>query len=142
MRLSAAAAILFTFMLAGCTTTGEPTQADLRATWESRNVAPTNYKGDILDYMRTYLNNPAGVRNAAITAPARKVIPGDPADRFTACVRYTAKNSTGAYGAQKTGVAVYANGRFDRFIETPVVVRDVCKEMAFAPFPELEQLKR
>jgi hypothetical protein len=145
MRRWAAAAVLLplTIMLAGCGTSGEPTQADLRATWEGRNVAPVNYKADILAYMRTYLNDPSGVRNAAVSAPARKVIPGDPADRFTSCVRYTAKTSTGQYGAQKTGFAVYANGKLDRFIETPVlVVREVCREAAFAPFPELQQLKR
>ena len=129
-------------VLAGCGTSGEPTQADLRATWESRNVPPIDYKGDILAYMRTYLNDPTGVRNAAVTAPARKVIPGDPADRFISCVRYTAKNSTGQYGAARTGFAVYANGKLDRFIETPVVVREVCREAAFEPFPELQQLKR
>ncbi len=144
MRRSAAAAVLLTLtiMLAGCGTTGEPTQADLRSTWESRNVPPTNYRADVVAYMRTYLNDPTGVRNAAISAPARKVIPGDPADRFVSCLRYTAKKSTGQYGAAKTGFAVYANGRFDRLIETPVIVREVCKEAAFEPFPELEQLKR
>lgn len=144
MRRCAAAAVLLSLMimLAGCGTSGEPTQADLRATWEARNVPPTNYKGDILAYMRTYLNDPTGVRNAGVTAPARKIIPGDPADRFISCVRYTAKTSTGQYGAQKIGFAVYANGKLDRFIETPVAVREVCREAVFEPFPELQQLKR
>ncbi len=144
MRRCAAPAglLILTVALAGCGTSGEPTQADLRATWESRNVSPTNYRDDILAYMRTYLNDPGGVRNAAVAAPARKVIPGDPADRFISCVRYTAKTSTGQYGAAKTGFAVYANGKLDRFIETPVVVREVCREAAFEPFPELERLQR
>ena len=144
MRRWAAGAVLLFLpnLLAACGTSGEPTQADLRATWEARNVAPANYKGDILAYMRTYLNDPAGVRNAAVAPPARKIIPGDPADRFISCVRYTAKTSSGQYGAGKIGFAVYANGKLDRFIETPVVVREVCREAAFAPFPELERLKR
>jgi len=144
MRRWAAAPVLIflPIMLAACGTSGEPTQADLRATWEARNVPPTNHKGDIVAYMRTYLNDPGGVRNAAVAAPARKVIPGDPADRFISCVRYTAKTSSGQYGAAKTGFAVYANGKLDRFIETPVVVREVCREAAFEPFPELERLQR
>ena len=144
MRRWAAALVLIflPIMLAACGTSGEPTQADLRATWEARNVPPTNHKGDIVAYMRTYLNDPGGVRNAAVAAPARKVIPGDPADRFISCVRYTAKTSSGQYGAAKTGFAVYANGKLDRFIETPVVVREVCREAAFEPFPELERLQR
>ena len=140
--VAAAGLLILTIGLAGCGTSGEPTQADLRATWESRNVSPTNYKGDIVAYMRTYLDDPGGVRNAAVATPARKVIPGDPADRFISCVRYTAKTSTGQYGAAKTGFAVYANGKLDRFIETPVVVREVCREAAFEPFPELERLQR
>ena len=142
-RWAAAAVLLFlAIMLAGCGTSGEPTQADLRATWDARNIPPVDHKGDIVAYMRSYLNDPAGVRNAAVAAPARKIIPGDPADRFISCVRYTAKTSTGQYGAAKTGFAVYANGKLDRFIETPVVVREVCREAAFEPFPELERLQR
>ena len=136
------AAVLLATMLAGCGTTGEPTQADLRATWEERNVAPVNYKADILAVMRTYLNDPTGVRNAGVTPPARKFLPGDPGDRFVSCLRFTAKDSTGKYAAAKTVIVVYANGKLDRVLDTPIVVREVCKEAAFEPFPELQQLKR
>src|SRR6478736_1481360 len=33
-------------------------------------------------------------------------------------------------------------GPGDRYIDTPKDVRELCKEVAFAPFPELERLSR
>src|SRR5215472_5019491 len=36
------------------------------------NVYPTNYKSDILAAMHAYLNNPTGIRDAAISEPTRK----------------------------------------------------------------------
>lgn len=125
----------------GCAASLEPTQADLKATWESRNVTPADYKSDILAFMRTYLNDPTNVRNAAITIPARKTMPGDPAERLVSCVRYSAKTSSGQYGATRVGAVVYVGGRLDRFVDTPIIVREVCKDAAFAPFPELQNMK-
>ena len=136
------AALLTMLPLAACGTPGEPTQADLRATWEARNVPPTDYKGDIVAFMRTYLNDPTGERNAGVTPPARKALPGDPGERFVSCLRYTAKKSTGQYAAPATIIVIYANGKLDRAIDTPAVVRDVCNDAVFEPFPELQRLVR
>jgi hypothetical protein len=136
------AAALIAIPLGACGTTGEPTQADLRATWEERNVQPVNYKADIVAVMRTYLNDPSGVRNAGVTPAARKFLPGDPGERYASCLRYTAKDSTGKYAAAKTVVVVYANGKLDRVLDPPAVAREVCKDAEFEPFRELEQLKR
>ena len=36
----------------------------------------------------------------------------------------------------------YVAGKLDRFFDTPRDVRELCKEVAFAPFPELERLTR
>ena len=46
----------------------------------------------------------------------------------------------GQYAATKTGVAVFTNGRLDRFIETPVVVQQICKDTEMIPFPELQRM--
>jgi hypothetical protein len=130
-------------MLAACGTINtEPTQAQLRDAWESTNVAPRDYKADILAFMRTYLNDPTNVRNAAVSAPARKTLPGDPGERIVSCLRYTAKKSDGTYAAPKTGIVVYGSGKLDRFIDTAKVVKVVCENAAFEPFPELGRLKR
>lgn len=139
MRVIAAIALFS--ILAACSTSLELSQADLRATWESRNVAPVDYKADIIAFMRTYLNDPTNVRNAGVTAPVRRTMPGDPGERLVSCVRYSAKNMNGQYGATRIGAVVYANGRLDRFVDTPIVVRDICKEVAFQPFVELQNMK-
>ena len=40
-----------------------------------------------------------------------------PPERYTVCVRYNAKDVDGRYpGIKKQGMAVYARGRFDRFV--------------------------
>jgi hypothetical protein len=137
--LSAIAALA---LLSACAGGIELSQSDLKAAWEARNVEPVTYKADIIAFMRTYLNDPTNVRNAGITAPVRKTMPGDPAERFVSCLRYSAKSSSGQYGATKTGAVVYAGGRLDRFIDTPVIVREVCKDAAFSPYPELQNIKR
>jgi hypothetical protein len=124
------------------TTDIEPTQGELRAAWESSNVAPVDYKTDILAFMRTYLNDPTRVRSAAVSAPLRKTLPGDPGERIVSCLRYNAKKSDGVYAGSKTGIVIYGSGKLDRFVEAPKIVRVVCEDAAFAPFPELERLTR
>jgi hypothetical protein len=130
-------------MLAACGTADlDPTPGQLRAAWERANVAPVDYKSDILAFMRTYLNDPTRVRNAAVSAPALKTVPGDPAERFVSCLRYNAKKSDGIYAGAKTGIVVYGAGKLDRFVETAKLVKVVCDDVALAPFPELERLTR
>ena len=139
LSLISAASLL---MLAACGTSIEPTQGQLRAAWENANVAPANYKGDILAFMRTYLNDPTHVRNAAVSAPTLKTVPGDPGERYVSCLRYNAKKSDGVYAGAKTGIVIYGSGKLDRFIEVPTLVKAVCDDVALAPFPELERLTR
>jgi hypothetical protein len=129
-------------LLAACGTSIEPTSGQLRAAWERANVPPVNYKGDILAFMRTYLNDPTHVRNAAVSAPTLKTVPGDPAERYVSCLRYNAKKSDGAYAGAKTGIVIYGSGKLDRFIEVPTLVKAVCDGVALAPFPEMERLTR
>jgi hypothetical protein len=129
-------------LLAGCATSGEPSQADLRAQWEAQNVPPTNYKADLIAFMRTYLNDPTGVRGASVSAPQRKTIGSDPGERYVACVRYDARKTDGAYAGMKTGAAVYVLGKLDRFIEIQLQTQAICKDVAYEPFPELQRLRR
>jgi hypothetical protein len=137
------AAFLFVLLLAGCGTSYvEPSQGELRAAWERANVPPANYKADIIAFMRTYLNDPTEVRNAAVSTPTLKTVPGDPAERYVSCLRYSAKKSDGAYAGAKTGIVIYGSGRLDRFIETPAPVKAVCDDVALAPFPELGRIRR
>ena len=130
------AAVLMILPLAACSTPGEPTQADLQATWEARNVPPKDYKGDILAYMRTYLNDPTGVKEAAISEPVLK--PMGLGQRYVSCVRYRAKTGGGDLGSARDHLAVFVEGKLDAFKEG----KDQCSAATYAPFPELETLAR
>ena len=126
--------------LGGCTTEVGPSAAELKAKWEGENVFPQAYRQDLLAYLRTYLNDPSHVRAASVSQPQLKYI--GPGDRYVACVRYNARNTDGKYQGSKDGAAVYVAGRLDRFFDVPKEVRELCKDAAFAPFPELEKLTR
>ena len=134
--------IIAPLLLAACTTNTEPTQGELKAAWESSNLPPVNYKADIIAFMRTYLNDPSNVRNAGVSPPALKTLPGDPGERFISCLRFNAKKSDGAYAGNKTGIVVYGSGKLDHVIDTPKIANAVCANVALEPFPELQQLAR
>jgi hypothetical protein len=135
------AALLGAAALGGCASNDVgPSAAELKANWEAQNVYPQGYKNDLLAFLRTYLNDPTHVRNAMVSPPARKTIGAG--ERYVACVRYTARDSDGKYMAPKEGAAVYVSAKLDRFIDVAKEVREVCKDAALAPFPELEKLTR
>lgn len=128
--------------LGGCASTElGPSEAELKASWEAQNVFPANYKNDLLAFLRTYLNDPTHVRNAMASPPVRKNV--GPGERYLVCVRYNARNSDGKYMGAKDGAAVYVSGKLDRFFDAPPKeVKEICKDAALAPFPELEKLTR
>jgi hypothetical protein len=125
---------------AGCATEVGPSPAELKASWEAQNIPPLSYKQDLIAYMRTYLNDPRGIREAAVSSPALKDF--GPGQRFMTCVRYNARQSDGKYAGAKEGVAVYVAGKLDRFFDLAKDSREICKDAVYAPFPELEALKR
>lgn len=134
------AALMASLALGGCATELGPSAAELKARWEAQNVYPQNYKADLLAFLRTYLNDPSGVRGAAVTQPTLKDT--GPGQRYVVCVRYNARNTDGKYLGSKDGVATYVSAKLDRFFDTPSDVRELCKDASYAPFPELENLTR
>lgn len=98
---------------------------------------PTNYRRDVIEFLRTYLNDPSGLREASISDPEPRTIAG--AQRYIACVRYNARNLDGKYGGAAVRMAVFIDGRFDSFEERP---KSFCEGAALRPFPELEAMKR
>lgn len=103
------------------------------------NVYPTNYKADILAGMHAYLNDPTGIRDAAITEPALKSTGMGGPNRYIVCVRFNPKRSATVYDGIRDVAAVFLAGRFDRFIDTP---KQQCADAVYAPFPELQKLSR
>jgi hypothetical protein len=116
---------------------GERSPEERKATWEAGNIYPVNYRPELLAYLRTYLNDPTGVREAAISQPALK--PAGFGDRYAVCVRFNAKRSGGGYAGAKEHLATYVGGKLDRFVEA---TGDTCKAAEYAAFPELERLTR
>ena len=123
--------------LAGCTAY----QADLqyaRGRNEAANkTAPIDYRADIVDFMRTYLNDPARVRGAFVSEPALRTF--ELSDRYAACLRYNARKSDGQYAGSKDSLVLFRDGRLDRIVDN---AREQCKDAAYQPFPELERMVR
>ena len=88
---------------------------------------------------RSYLE-PYIVKSMRYLVPALKDF--GPGQRFMTCVRFNARKSDGKYNGAKEGVAVYVSGKLDRFFDVPKEAREMCKDAVYAPFPELEALKR
>jgi hypothetical protein len=134
---------------------------------EHLNVYPANYKSELLGFLHSYINDPTQIRDAAIADPVVRPVnlaaqergggprdrgggsaergadlfnPGGGAkERYVVCVRYNAKDRDGRYAGIRQGMAVYAGGRFDRFLDH---ARGACEQAEFKPFPELETLGR
>lgn len=98
---------------------------------------PDNYKAEILAAMHAYLNDPSGIRDAAISEPMLKEVGNG--TRYVVCLRFNGKRANGSYAGPKQIEAVFLAGRFEDFADAP---REPCQAATFAVFPELEQLKR
>jgi hypothetical protein len=132
-------ALLAVLVVGGCATEVGPSAGELKAQWEAQNVFPQNYKNDLIAFLRTYINDPTHIRAAGVSQPQLKNI--GPGDRYVACVRYTARVD-GKYAGPKDGAATYVSGKLDRFLDARKEVQELCKDAAFAPFPELEKITR
>ena len=83
-----------------CRSRSRPVRAATRARsityTDDRGVAnqpyPTNYRAEILAFMKTYLNNPVGVRDAVMAEPVQRTVGGRL--RYVSCLRFAARNPT------------------------------------------------
>jgi hypothetical protein len=91
----------------------------------------------LLAFLKTYLNNPVGVRDAAIAEPAPRDISGK--TRYVACLRYSMRESDGSYREPRDRAVLFFNGRLDRMIENGA---ETCAGAVYAAFPEMEKLTR
>jgi hypothetical protein len=98
---------------------------------------PGNYRAELLAFMRTYLNNPVGVRDAQMAEPVMRDVNGKM--RYVSCLRYSARESDGSYREPRERAVLFVSGRLDRMIEKS---GELCAGVALAPFPELEKMTR
>jgi hypothetical protein len=135
---SSANAVLLAAMVAltGC---GGATNPDFRLGTDrsGEQIVPVNYRADILEFLKTYLNDPRGVREAAISQPQSRSMDGR--QRYVVCVRYNPRNASGGYAGVSDRLAIFFEGRFDQLMER---AGEFCRDATFTPFPELERLAR
>jgi hypothetical protein len=98
---------------------------------------PSNYRTELPAFLKTYLNNPVGVRDAALAEPVLRDINGKM--RYIACLRYSARESDGSYREPRDRAVLFVNGRLDRMIEKG---SELCAGAALAAFPDLEKMTR
>jgi len=133
-----AAILLFALGVAGCAWTGGNDSLSYTADrGVEEQVYPKNYRPELLAFLRTYLNDPRGVREAVIAEPAQKKVGGRL--RYVVCVRFNARGTDGGYAGVKQRAAMYIDGRFDRMIEE---ADELCEGTTYAAFPEMEKLTR
>jgi hypothetical protein len=133
-----AAILLLPIALAACAGSDEVksiTYTDDRGV--SNQPFPNNYKNEILSFMKTYLNNPVGVRDAVMAEPVQRVVGGRL--RYVSCLRFSPRDSDGNYREPRERAVLYVDGRLDRIIEN---AGDACAGAAYAPFPALETMVR
>ena len=125
-------------MLAACAGSDESRPV---AFTDDRGVAnqpyPDNYRAESLAFMRTYLNNPLGVHDAAIAEPVQRTVGGR--QRYVTCLRFTPRESDGSYRETRERAVLYIDGRLDRMVEN---ASDVCAGAVYLPFPEMAKLTR
>ncbi|MCK1640885.1 hypothetical protein IVA95_25680 [Bradyrhizobium sp. 157] len=98
---------------------------------------PKNYRAEVLAFLKTYLNDPVGVRGAVMAEPIERVVGGRL--RYVVCLRFSPRESDGGYREPRERAILFVDGRLDRIIENAA---EPCAGMAYAPFPELEKLTR
>jgi hypothetical protein len=133
-----AAILMLPIVLAACA--GSDDSRSITYT-DDRGVAnqpyPDNYRAELLAFMKTYLNNPVGVHDAALAEPVQRTVGGRL--RYVTCLRFTPRESDGSYRALRERAILYVNARLDRVVED---ASDVCAGAVYAPFLELEKLAR
>jgi len=133
-----AAILLLPIVLAACAGSDDGksiTYTDDRGV--SNQPYPNNYRAEVLAFMKTYLNNPVGVHDAAMAEPVQRVIGGRL--RYITCLRYSPRESDGNYREPRERAILYVDGRLDRIIEN---ASEVCAGAVYAAFPELEKMVR
>ena len=99
------------------------------------NLFPADYKKEILDVLSTTLIDPTNIRGAFVTDPV--LSPVNKEQRYTVCVRYSARDASRQYVGSTDRIAYFYGGHLNQFIEP---AGGQCAKAPYKPFPELEKL--
>ena len=100
-----------------------------------RIYLPPNYKQEILDTLTRTLVDPTNIRDAYISDPVLRPVGKD--QRYTACVRYNARDANRQYEGSTDRIAYFFGGHLNQLVEAS---KEQCGKAAYKPFPELEKL--
>jgi len=129
---------LLPIALAACAGSDDGRSMSLSADRNDTNPpAPTEYRPQLLAFMKTYLRNPVGVQYAEIAEPMQRSVDGRPG--YVICLRFNSREIDGSYRGIRERAIVYVNGRLDHVIEN---AGETCAGVVYAPFPELEKMSR
>jgi hypothetical protein len=133
-----AAILLLPITLAACAGSDDSRTAAFDIGGNDANQTyPASYRTEVPAFMRTYLNDPAGLRDTAIAEPVLRTTGGRL--RYVTCLRFTPRESDGSYRESRERAILYVNGRLDRMVEN---ASDICAGAVYTPFPELAKLTR
>jgi hypothetical protein len=132
-----AAILLLPITLAACASDDSRSIAYTDDRGVANQPYPNNYRAELLAFMKTYLNNPVGVHNAAMAEPVQRTVGGRL--RYVSCLRFAPRESDGSYREVRERAILYVDGRLDHVVEN---ASDSCAGAVYAPFPELEKLTR
>jgi hypothetical protein len=123
--------------LAACLESEETRTTSFVESANATDPFPANYKPEILAFLKTYLNNPVGVREAAIAEPVQRTVNGRV--HYVSCLRFAERQSDGSYREARERGILFVSGRLDRIITNAA---EQCAGVAYAAFPELEKMQR
>ncbi len=99
------------------------------------NLAPADYEREILNTLRSTLDNPVNIREASISPPALR--PAGQEQRYSVCVRFNARDIRNQYTGVKERIAWFYGGRLNQLIDA---LSNQCADAGYHPWPALEQL--
>jgi hypothetical protein len=113
--------------LAACSSDGER---------ENPNLFPTDYKREIIDTLKKLFarNDTIRVSGAFVSDPVMR--PVGNAQRYTACVRYTAHGVSPGEIGNALRLGYFYGGHLTQLIE---VTPDECANAVYKPLPELDK---
>jgi hypothetical protein len=141
-------ALFLAAALSACASDDGRTPEGKAAAWEAANVYPANYRGEIIAYLRTYLNDPTNIREAQVSEPTLR--PAGFGNRYMVCLRFNTKRAGGGYGGAREHIAIFLGGKLDRMVDLRGGDQargeqgkgEQCSSATYAAFPELERLTR
>ena len=129
--------MLLPLALAACMDSEDSRSTSFLEDSNANQPFPNNYHAEMLAFMRTYLNNPVGIRDAMMADPVQRTVGGR--QRWVACVRYSERQADGSHRETRERAVVFVNGRLDRVAQNS---DELCAAAAYAPFPDMEKMSR